>query len=356
MRVYFIIQGEGRGHQTQAIAFAEILRQNNHTVCMGMVGSTDNTLPVILKDQTLFEVKSFLSPVLVYDRSKLNLYKTVKNTFKNLSKYKKSLALIRKSIDYYNPDLIINFYEPLAAVYSWIFNKRRIPIISVAHQFFIFGQKTQRTKSFQHLFVSNYTRFLSKGSNQTFALTIHPSTKTLHTIIPPLIRSEIKSLRPITKGYILIYCTLTGVFENLIHQCAQLPHINFEVFVDKSMLMADIPSNVTLNPISSTQFLVKLNDCDGLITTAGFETVCEAIYLKKPTMLIPIPKHYEQHCNAKDFKESGFVYYDENNQIKDFLAEYKALCSQFSTINSWIDQTEIMILQAIGKLAPVNLS
>ena len=38
--------------------------------------------------------------------------------------------------------------------------------------------------------------------------------------------------------------------------------------------------------------------CRGYITTAGFESVCEALYLNKPVMLIPA--HLEQEINAAD--------------------------------------------------------
>ena len=38
--------------------------------------------------------------------------------------------------------------------------------------------------------------------------------------------------------------------------------------------------------------------CRGYITTAGFESVCEAFYLNKPVMLIPA--HTEQEINAAD--------------------------------------------------------
>lgn len=38
--------------------------------------------------------------------------------------------------------------------------------------------------------------------------------------------------------------------------------------------------------------------CKAFATTAGFESVCEALYMGKPCMLIPA--HVEQECNAMD--------------------------------------------------------
>jgi UDP:flavonoid glycosyltransferase YjiC (YdhE family) len=41
MKYLFIIQGEGRGHLTQAIALCEILHKNNHEVVGALIGSAD---------------------------------------------------------------------------------------------------------------------------------------------------------------------------------------------------------------------------------------------------------------------------------------------------------------------------
>ena len=45
--------------------------------------------------------------------------------------------------------------------------------------------------------------------------------------------------------------------------------------------------------------------CKGLICTAGFESVCEAMYLGKPVVMVPVAGQYEQACNALDGEQSG---------------------------------------------------
>ena len=41
MKFLFIVQGEGRGHLTQAITLEEILRRNGHEVVEVLVGKRD---------------------------------------------------------------------------------------------------------------------------------------------------------------------------------------------------------------------------------------------------------------------------------------------------------------------------
>jgi UDP:flavonoid glycosyltransferase YjiC (YdhE family) len=43
--------------------------------------------------------------------------------------------------------------------------------------------------------------------------------------------------------------------------------------------------------------------CMAYASTAGFESVCEAIYLEKPVLMVP--SHIEQECNAFDAMKSG---------------------------------------------------
>lgn len=38
-------------------------------------------------------------------------------------------------------------------------------------------------------------------------------------------------------------------------------------------------------------------------TTAGFESVCEAMYMQKPVLMVPT--HIEQECNVIDAQRSG---------------------------------------------------
>ena len=55
MKVLFIVQGEGRGHLTQAITLEEILRRNGHEVVEVLVGkSNTRRLP-----GNVFSVRTF---------------------------------------------------------------------------------------------------------------------------------------------------------------------------------------------------------------------------------------------------------------------------------------------------------
>ena len=78
MKVLFIVQGEGRGHLTQAITLEEILRRNGHEVVEVLVGkSNTRRLPGFFNRSIQAPVKRFLSP---------NFLPTADNKRANLTK------------------------------------------------------------------------------------------------------------------------------------------------------------------------------------------------------------------------------------------------------------------------------
>ena len=63
MRFLFIIQGEGRGHFTQALALQQILQQKGDTLCAVLVGkSSHRQLPAFFTTKIDAPVYTFESP------------------------------------------------------------------------------------------------------------------------------------------------------------------------------------------------------------------------------------------------------------------------------------------------------
>ena len=63
LRCLFIIQGEGRGHMTQALALQTMLERAGHSVCGVLVGrSAHRAIPAFFLDAIAAPVTSFDSP------------------------------------------------------------------------------------------------------------------------------------------------------------------------------------------------------------------------------------------------------------------------------------------------------
>jgi len=56
--------------------------------------------------------------------------------------------------------------------------------------------------------------------------------------------------------------------------------------------------NLIFRKFNEKQFLKDLSECKAVITNGGFNLICEAIYLKKPILSLPIKHQFEQILNA----------------------------------------------------------
>jgi len=69
--------------------------------------------------------------------------------------------------------------------------------------------------------------------------------------------------------------------------------------------------------------------CKGLVTTAGFESVSEAMFLRKPVLMIPVKGHFEQFCNSRDAFKIGAGIFSEKfeiNKLTDsFFYDYEKM-------------------------------
>ena len=79
MKFLFIVQGEGRGHLTQAITLEEMLLRNGHEVVEVLVGeSSSRILPGFFNRNIQAPVKRFISPNFLpaADNKRVNLKKS----------------------------------------------------------------------------------------------------------------------------------------------------------------------------------------------------------------------------------------------------------------------------------------
>jgi uncharacterized protein (TIGR00661 family) len=98
-----------------------------------------------------------------------------------------------------------------------------------------------------------------------------------------------------------------GYAEEVMNFAKNNPHVSIKAFWDKkgaAVLEQPLP-NLSFHLVDDQAFLNAMAACKGLLCTAGFESVCEAMYLGKPVVMVPTAGQYEQACNALDGEQSG---------------------------------------------------
>lgn len=304
----FIVQGEGRGHMTQALALEQILIKAGHQVGVIAVGtSSRREIPNFFKEKTTAFLQPLESPNFYYDRDSksINLWKTLLLNLIRTPLYLRQLLTINKLRKQHQPDLIVNFYDLLGGFYFLLF-RPKVGKICIAHQYmakhssFPFAKAfpTQKT-AFK---LNNY--ITSFNTDKILALSFRKleSEDPKMRIVPPLLRKEVLDLSGTKGDYILAYVVNKGYGEEIMHWHAKNRKIKLHCFWDNKAYEDGWKphENLTFHHINDKKFLALMKDCLGYASTAGFESICEAMYLEKPVLMVPVKGQYEQACNAED--------------------------------------------------------
>jgi uncharacterized protein (TIGR00661 family) len=117
-------------------------------------------------------------------------------------------------------------------------------------------------------------------------------------LFPPLLRSQVRNLNPQKGDHILVY--LTSGFESFVDRLRQFPRERFVIYGQGHEGQR---GNLTFKPPGTDGFLKDLARCKGVMATAGFTLITEALHLKKPYLALPMTGQFEQAINAVFLEE-----------------------------------------------------
>lgn len=264
--------------------------------------------------------------------------------------YFSSIHFIRKNIQESGADIVINFYEILCGITSSLF-RLGVPEVCIGHQYLFLHPSFQMPGKYllPESLLKFFTRITSLGATSRLALSIrdYPDDP-VHGIrvVPPLLRREAKTIIRHHANYIMGYILNAGFAEDVKAWHEKHPHTQLHFFWDKPGAPEElkIDDTLTFHRINDVKFLKLLAGCKAYATTAGFESVCEALYMGKPCMMIPA--HVEQECNALDAeRELAGVRSEvfDISKLKDFAREYE----EDVEFRMWENHADTRIMAAI---------
>jgi len=356
MKFLFIIQGEGRGHLTQALALEEMLKRNGHEVVGALVGkSSTRTLPKFFSEHLQAPIELFASPNFrpSADNKRFNLLWSVLSNLIKLPLYIKSMLFIRRSISRTQPDMVINFYEVLTGL-TYLFMWPSSPYICIGHQYLFLHPDFRFPPQKSHLqlnILRFFTWLTSVRTKRRLALSFYSMSaiedRRLVTV-PPLLRKEIALLRPRKGEYIHGYLLNSGFATEVQEYHQRHPEVSLRFFWDKKGAdeKTRIDDTLSFYQLDDAKFLQGLAGCKAYATTAGFESICEALYLGKPVMMVPA--HIEQDCNAFDAVRAGAGVICPNFDI-DRLMRFTFSHFSHNDFICWASSSEIRIIREIER-------
>jgi uncharacterized protein (TIGR00661 family) len=229
-------------------------------------------------------------------------------------------------------DMVINDFE---CITSLACAHKKIPSVNFGHQASFQSAKVPRPKKKD--FIGEWVLHHYGRASQYIGLHFQRYD---NFILPPVIKKDILNAEPEDKGHITVY--LPSYCDEIICKYfMQLKDFRFEVFSREVKQPVSI-NNITLMPVSKQHFNNSMINCSAIITSAGFETPAEALFLGKKILAIPIKGQYEQLCNAAALKAMGITCADTVD--KNFIAVFTNWMSDGKKIDFSIDySTEAII-------------
>lgn len=358
MKFLFIVQGEGRGHMTQAISFSNMLRKEGHELSAVIVGkSKRRKIPEFFSKQIQAPIHSVESPNFVTDKEEKQVLigKTIVQNLQKVSLFLKSLKQIHQVVKEHKPEVILNFYDLLGGIYNFTY-RPKARFWAIGHQYlskhpdFPFAE----SKGFAKECFQINTWLTALGAEKKLALSFRRLASPIHTdiiVVPPLLRAEVKSLSTSNEGFYLAYMVNTGYAKEVISFAKKNPSLKIKAYWDKkdaAETEQPLP-NLTLHQVNDQGFLKDMAACKGLVCTAGFESICEAMYLGKPVMVIPVKGQYEQACNALDTLKSGVGITSNNFDFGLLEEEIKNAYERPNYSHNWCNSWPSILMEILPK-------
>lgn len=315
MKYLVLVKGDGRGHLTQALALAELLTARGHHVCAFVVGKpAQANLPAFFAQRAQAPVVPLESPNfrLTRNRKRIAWGRTLVQGLLHLPAYRRSVRQLHTLLCTHHPDVIVNLYEPLATLHRWLYGRTRARVVHISHQALLLHPAFEFPAGggLSRRLVVGYTRFVNRSADKSLALSFYPLPPAAglgQVVVAPLLRQAVFDHTPSAGGHILAYMVYPGFADTLLAFAQRHPEVPVVAFWNNPEAPAtrQLAPNLVVHQVNDTLFLEHLASCRGVATTAGFETVAEALYYGKPAILMPMPGQYEQTLNAHDAQRVG---------------------------------------------------
>lgn len=283
MKILFAIQGTGNGHLSRARdIYPELQKYGAVDVLVSGI-QADVAFPYPIKYQ-LYGLSFIFGK-----KGGVDMWKTARK----MRLFRLVRDIMRLRVKQY--DLIINDFEPVS---SWACKLKRVQCISLSHQCAVLNPRAPKPKEgdWKGRMVLKYYAPVTAA----YGFHFRAYSKTIST---PVIRKEVRALKPVNNGHYTVY--LPAYDDALIvEHLSVFDSVRWQVF-SKHNLQPFTQGNVQVQPIENDAFLHSMAGSAGVLCGAGFEGPAEAMFLGKKVMVIPMEQQYEQQCNAAAMAEMG---------------------------------------------------
>lgn len=333
VRVLYGVVGDGMGHAIRSSVVLDKLQRDGHEVHIVASGRAVGYL-----EERFGEVSEIWGLSMVMEDNEVQKRLTASHNLKGaLSGLPDNVRRFFEMEADFAPDVVISDFE----TWSWAFAKMYgVPVICLdniqiinrcSHDADILAGADDdfqlaksvvkaRTPRAAHYLITTFFR--------------PPVRKKRTTLVPPVLRPSILEADPRDGDHLLVYQT-SETFETLPDMLADLDVPVYIYGLRRDIDEDQVEGHLTYRPFSDTQFVEDLASCRGVIASAGFTLVTEALHLGKPYLATPVGGQFEQLMNARYVDKLGYGTYYERldagaiGHFLDKLPQYRAALADY---------------------------
>ena len=302
MRILYGAVGEGLGHATRSRVVAAHLLEQGHEVKMVASG---RALPYL--KEHLPDVEEIWGTSFVLEHGTVNAWKTLTANVRGgargvPSDWKRGSALARS----FRPDVVITDFDG----FSYLFAKsHRKPVLSVDNI-----QMVDRCKHDAAILKGIHRDYQTArafihaklGRANHYVITTFfrpPLRKKRTTLVPSLLRPEILATRSERGDHLLVY----GRISEASIAALEASGVPCRVYGARDGLTAAVQEgHLSYRPFANEAFIDDLRTARGIVGSAGYSLMSEAVYLRKPMLALPLAGQFEQEMNARYLERLDF--------------------------------------------------
>jgi uncharacterized protein (TIGR00661 family) len=306
MRILYGVVGEGMGHAMRSRVILDELTKE-HQVQVVVSGRAHDYLQKRASER--LSVQKIWGYTLVYEDNEVDKWRTLAANVKGaMSGWPENIRAYFDVAERFQPDVVISDFES----WSYLFAQRHgIPVISIDNM-----QIIDRCEHPPEILTGMLAEFqLTKGivkAKVAGAAHYHittffypPVRKERTTLHPPILRPEILAAQPGQGDHLLVYSTSTS--NSALPDILRRSGRPCRVYGLRRDLTEDlVDGNVRYRPFSEAGFIEDLRTAAGVIASAGFTLMGEAVYLRRPMLAVPVRKQLEQVLNARYLEREGY--------------------------------------------------
>jgi len=302
MRILYGVNGEGLGHATRSRVVIRHLLSAGHEV---KAAASGRAFPYLT--QHLPDVEEIWGLSFALEQGRVDTWKTlVKNVRGGTHGVPGDWQHGARIAKEYAPDLVITDFEGFAYLFA---RMHRIPVISVGNiqmvDRCVHDAELLRGLRRDYLAARSFVRMKLPHAQRYLVTTFFwpPLRKRRTTLVPSLLRPEILAAAPENGDHLLVYGRTSEKYIDASHASGVTAHL----YGGRDDLMADErEGNLVFRPFANEAFVDDLRTCRGVVGSAGFSLMSEAVYLRKPMLALPLAGQFEQEMNGRYLERLGY--------------------------------------------------